>query len=66
MNSLIDINHLLKDIAIRHACKNISKYMSDFIFISKLHSENVFSDAELISLRNRGDVVSPLVLKYKP
>ena len=29
-------------------------------------NKNVFSDAELISLRNRGDVVSPLVLKYKP
>ena len=28
-------------------------------------NKNVFSDADLVSLRNRGDVVSPLVLKYK-
>ena len=34
--------------------------------IGILRKKNVFSDADLISLRNRGDVVSPLVLKYKP
>lgn len=33
--------------------------------IGILRKVNVFSDADLISLRNRGDVVSPLVLKYK-
>lgn len=29
MNMLMDINHLLKDISIRHACKNVSKYLAD-------------------------------------
>ena len=31
-----------------------------------LRKVNALSDADLISLRDRGDVVSPLVLKYKP
>lgn len=34
--------------------------------IGILRKKNVFSDADLFSLRNRGDVVSPMVLKYKP
>lgn len=34
--------------------------------IGILRKANAFSDADLISLRDRGDVVSPLVLKYKP
>lgn len=25
----MDINHLLKDISVRHACKNVSKYLAD-------------------------------------
>lgn len=25
----MNINHLLKDISIRHACKNVSKYLAD-------------------------------------
>lgn len=25
----MDINHLLEDISIRHACKNVSKYLAD-------------------------------------
>lgn len=33
--------------------------------IGILRKKNAFSDADLISLRDRGDVVSPLVLKYK-
>lgn len=33
--------------------------------IGILRKKNVFSDADLISLRDRGDVVSPIVLKYK-
>lgn len=33
--------------------------------IGILRKENVFSDIDLINLRNRGDVVSPLILKYK-
>ena len=33
--------------------------------IGILRKKNVFSDADLISLRDRGDVVSPLILKYK-
>lgn len=34
--------------------------------IGILRKKNVFSDADLVNLRDRGDVVSPLVLKYKP
>lgn len=34
--------------------------------IGIMRKKNVFSDADLISLRDRGDVVSPMVLKYKP
>jgi len=34
--------------------------------IGILRKKNVFSDADLVSLRDRGDVVSPTVLKYKP
>lgn len=33
--------------------------------IGILRKRNAFSNADLISLRDRGDVVSPLVLKYK-
>lgn len=33
--------------------------------IGILRKKNVFLDADLISLQDRGDVVSPLVLKYK-
>ncbi len=33
--------------------------------IGILRKINVFSDADLISLRDRGDVVSPMILKYK-
>lgn len=34
--------------------------------IGILRKANVFSDADIVGLRDRGDVVSPLVLKYKP
>lgn len=34
--------------------------------IGILRKKNVFSDADLVSLRDRGDVVSPMVLRYKP
>lgn len=34
--------------------------------IGILRKANAFSDASLVGLRDRGDVVSPLVLKYKP
>ena len=34
--------------------------------IGILRKVNAFSDADFIGLRDRGDVVSPLVLKYKP
>lgn len=34
--------------------------------IGMLRKANAFSDAGLASLRDRGDVVSPLVLRYKP
>ena len=33
--------------------------------IGILRKKNVFLDADLVNLRDRGDVVSPLVLKYK-
>jgi hypothetical protein len=33
--------------------------------MEKYEKVNVFSDVDLINLRNRGDVVSPVVLKYK-
>jgi len=33
--------------------------------IGILRKKNVFSDVDLINLRDRGDVVSPIVLKYK-
>ena len=33
--------------------------------IGIMRKANVFSDVDLINLRNRGDVVSPFVLKYK-
>lgn len=34
--------------------------------IGILRKANAFSDVDLVSLRDRGDVVSPMVLKYKP
>lgn len=34
--------------------------------IGILRKVNAVSDADFIGLRDRGDVVSPLVLKYKP
>ncbi len=34
--------------------------------IGILRKANAFSDADFVGLRDRGDVVSPLVLKYKP